>query len=142
MANNSNVSQWSLETGYKSESIGNEYPLRMIESGRNAALELSLMIYERDFEYLCRGFDQGFKIILSTPGDSMKMLKTTLRVPVLEDSLIAIKPKVTRTSHGLRSYKPNAFSVSNVNCVSLKFTHKTIAKQNIWPISQKTNADV
>lgn len=104
---NSNLSQWSLEDGYNDEVNGNEYPIRVDESGRGAALEFGLIIYEHDFEYLCRGFDQGFKIALTTPGDALKMSQNTLRVPMLEDTLIMIKPKVTHTSEGLWNYAPN-----------------------------------
>ena len=51
--------------------------------------------------------DEGFKIALFIPGDTLKWSKIAFRVPISEDSLIMIKPRMTYTSEGLSKYDPN-----------------------------------
>lgn len=58
---NLNKSHWSLELGYGDGSLDTEYPIRVVDSGRSAALDISLWLNETDFEYQCRGFDQGYR---------------------------------------------------------------------------------
>ena len=42
---NSNVSHWNLDSGYEEDPHEGEYPLRVIGSGRSAALELGIRFY-------------------------------------------------------------------------------------------------
>lgn len=104
---NSNMSHWTLDDGYEEDPVKEEYPIRVTGSGQIAALDLGLILYERDFDYSCRGFDQGFLVTLTTPGETLKLSSNSLRVPILENTLIKIYPKLTTTSNGLLSYKPN-----------------------------------
>lgn len=62
---------------------------------------------QRDFEYQCRGIDQGFNVILTTPGDVMKMSRNTYRLPLLEDAIIMVSPRTVVNTRGLRKLKPN-----------------------------------
>ncbi|XP_055319315.1 pickpocket protein 28-like [Sitodiplosis mosellana] len=102
-----NQSHWNPESGYDDGSMDTEFPIRVVDSGRSAAFEISLKLDDFDFEYQCRGYDQGFKVILTPPGEALRMSRMSFRVPVSEDTLITIKPKMTITSHALRSYNPN-----------------------------------
>lgn len=45
VTNNTNVSHWSLENGYEENLQDEEYPLRVIGSGRSAALELGIVLH-------------------------------------------------------------------------------------------------
>lgn len=115
---------WSLENGYTNqfeyklrqlqgvydyyhESIyDKEYPIRIGHPGQGAALIVELRTNTDNFEYNCNGFDQSFKIALTSPGEAIKMTNNFFRVSSAEYSLIAIKSKLIKTSEGLRSYKP------------------------------------
>lgn len=100
-----NISSWNLDDGYTETS--NPYPLRTViaSSDRNFILKLATSNYE--YEYQCRGFYQGYNLILTTPGETLKQSRNSFRVPLSEKTKIAIKPILTITSDGLRNYEPN-----------------------------------
>lgn len=104
--NNLNVSDWSLESGYKSAFGAEEFPIRMNDAGNVAAFSIQLMINKEDLEYKCRGIDQGFKVALTMPGEALTMSKRAIRVPLSEDTHIMIKPKLITSAEELRSYTP------------------------------------
>lgn len=90
------------------ESESTEYHLRVVHSGPGAGLDIAVTLNEEDFESRCNGYLMGFKLILTMPGDALKMSeKLYFRIPASEHSRIIIKPKVILTSDGLRNYKPN-----------------------------------
>lgn len=102
---NMNKSFWTLENGYADGSIDAEYPRRVLDTSRGAALDIALRLIEDDFDYKCRGFDQGFRVILNTPGEALKLSRQSFRVPISEDTMIMIRPKMIVTSDGLRTYR-------------------------------------
>ncbi|XP_055303111.1 pickpocket protein 28-like [Sitodiplosis mosellana] len=102
---NPNVSNWSLEGGYKNLfGYGIEYPNRGY-SGDPAKFLISFFIYNREFEYFGNAY-QGFKVALTIPGETWTMSRNFFRVPISEDTRIMIKPKMITTSDGLRRYEP------------------------------------
>lgn len=110
--NNTNVSHWTLNGGYEEDDLdeydfNKEYPLRVIGSGRSAGLDLSLQLDDRDYDFICKGYDQGFIVALTMPGETLKMSSNSWRVPTLENTLITIQPKITVTSKGLLNYRPD-----------------------------------
>lgn len=104
--NNPNVTNWSLENGYEGGINDIKYPIRMFNARQSGALVVYLRLYEQDLEYLCRGPIQGFKVILTTPGESLKMSRHSFRVHLSEQADILIRPKLITTADELRSYKP------------------------------------
>lgn len=104
---NRNVSGWSLENGYMDEIDDHEYPIRVTETGTHGALDIAMTISKLNFDRVCRGFDEGFRVILSVPGEDFKLSPNFLRVPASQNSLIKIKPKLIRTSESIRHYEPN-----------------------------------
>lgn len=105
--NNPNISGWSLENGY--DDIINDddaYPIRVFNARNTAALVTLLRLHDKDLEYMCRGPIPGFKVILHTPGQILKTLRHTFRVPLLEQAEIWVTPKLITTSDDLRSYTP------------------------------------
>lgn len=104
---NPQISHWSLQDGYDDDFSERAYPIRVFNARQDAGLVIFLQVFERDLEFLCRGPIQGFKIILTTPGDMLKMSRHTFRVPLLEQGEISIKPRLVRTSEELRKYSPN-----------------------------------
>ncbi|XP_055304311.1 pickpocket protein 28-like [Sitodiplosis mosellana] len=99
-------SHWSLDSGYKSKSDVNDYPIRMHNAGPSAAFSILLSTFTENLEYRCRGFDQGFKVVLSVPGEALKLSRNFLRVPTSADTFIKITPKLTTFSEGILKYTP------------------------------------
>lgn len=105
--NNSFVSYWSLETGYKVATKENSYPNRVFSSRENAALHFEPQISNHNLDYVCGGFVQGFKIFLHLPVDVPQIATNSFRVPLSEEVEISIKPQLITTSDGLRKYGPD-----------------------------------
>lgn len=105
--NNPNAINWNLENGYTNAMKESQYPLRAYESGRGAALEISLDSHEINFETLCNQFEHGFDVTLSVPGDDLNFMEDYFRIRLFEETVITIKPKLTTTSKQLRKYDPN-----------------------------------
>ncbi|KAL9905474.1 pickpocket protein 28 [Glossina fuscipes] len=104
---NRTATDWNVEDGYSSAAQASTYPKRVLGPGTKAGLELLLNGYEKDFDNLCRGPIQGFKILLQTPGELPLMGKRFFRIPFDQEILISIKPKIITTSVGLKHYEPN-----------------------------------
>lgn len=104
--NNLNVTQWSLDSGYANESAEENYPIQAIHKGRSNLI-LALKIDPKDIEYQCRSYDKGFKMILTMPGEAVDISQNSLRLSIFDQNTIQIIPKLSITSDGLRSYKPN-----------------------------------
>lgn len=100
----SNVSHWNIDNGYDEGINNGNYPFRMYNAKKGAGLSVALALFERDLEYICRGPIQGFKLILSTPGDVIQMTRQFFRVPLAEMVEISIRPKLITTSDDLRTY--------------------------------------
>lgn len=103
--NQPTVSGWSLEHGYANALNGIEYPLRVTNVGRRTGSTVLFKFNQDDLEYLCKGSDQGISVILSTPGETLKM-GNSFQMPHSEYTKIAIKTKLTETSQKLRAYTP------------------------------------
>lgn len=58
--NNPNISQWSLESGYTSETNDNEYPIRLSNHGQFSGLFKYLFIFPKNLEYICQMSGLGF----------------------------------------------------------------------------------
>lgn len=101
------ITNWSLELGYPLGIRSRPYPTRVFDSGEHAALIIYLMLSEEDMDYNCQGTDQGFKVLMSMPGDDIKLWQNSFRVPILTDAQITIKPELVTTSDGLHSYRPS-----------------------------------
>lgn len=110
MGHNSIVSNWDWDHGYKSASFGNEYPLRVDESGPDAGLQITMVYHEKDRSSQCNLNSEEFAVILSVPWESMSrglIKKSLIKVPILTNSLIFMEPELTITSDGLHGYSPN-----------------------------------
>lgn len=54
---------WSLDDGYVDQGF-NSYPQRSILSSARNGLFVFMMGFEHNFDYTCRSFKQGYKVIL------------------------------------------------------------------------------
>ncbi|EDW26343.1 GL26473 [Drosophila persimilis] len=97
---------WNVEDGYSASADTSPYPNRVLGPGSRAGLYLFMGGMEMDFDDMCRGPVQGFKILLHTPGDVAQVSKQYFRIPFDQEVLISIRPKIITTSDGLKHYEP------------------------------------
>ncbi|CAH2092886.1 unnamed protein product [Euphydryas editha] len=101
----SNKSQtWTLENGYPPNTPLETYPHRGLGYGENAGLILLLLANKKNFDYLCSGPTQGFKILLHNPAEFPRLSQQYFRIPIAQDVVVAVKPKMMTTSEGLKPY--------------------------------------
>jgi acid-sensing ion channel, other len=61
--NHSKISvNWTMEEGYKKDSLIDDYPRRAMGAGARIGLFSLLRLNEYDLDYICRGPVQGFKV--------------------------------------------------------------------------------
>lgn len=99
-----NATNWTLESGYQVAGSERTYPIRVFSSYHKAALSFNLRSFDTDVEFVCRTLVPGFRIYLHTPGEILQSDDISFRVPFSEEIRIAIKPRLTTTAEGLRSY--------------------------------------
>lgn len=100
---NPNTTGWNLENN--NEHVN--YPIHVSDSGLKTSLDIDLLFNDDGSSYVCNGLTGGFKVLLTTPGDSLKLSRNNFRVTLSEYSLITITPKMITTSDGLKSCDPN-----------------------------------
>lgn len=103
---NGKITNWSPEAGYAQQTPQEVYPRRVFNARRGAALTFSPQLFEQDLEYVCRDSVQGFDIFLHVPGETIQMSRQSIRVPLLEETDIAVKPTLTKTSEKLKKFTP------------------------------------
>lgn len=101
---NLNVSGWSLDRGYTHLTDDQNYPLQGLESGFPVELWLDIMANANDIEYRCNPTPDAFKLILSTPGDALKLSQDYIHVQYSSFDEIHILPEMTKTSDELHKY--------------------------------------
>ncbi|XP_068618051.1 pickpocket protein 28-like [Battus philenor] len=105
---NINTSQkWSLQGGYRPTAPLETYPHRGLGYGMKAGLTFILRSKDKDLDYICKGPVQGFKILLHNPAELPRMSQLYLRLPLSHEVILAVKPKMTSTSDGLKPYHPS-----------------------------------
>lgn len=107
ITNNPNVTSWSLQNGYSNPYNIVNYLFQKISTGRHSYLGLLFDTYKNDLEPKCSGIDQGFKIYLSTPVESLQISQKYFRIPLAHVNVIHIKPELTMTTEKLRNFKPH-----------------------------------
>src|SRR3978361_10704 len=71
--NNPNVSHWNPENGYDDRSHDEEYPIRVKNFNGKTVFGIHFTNLRRDLENHCRGYDQGYKLVITPPGEMVKM---------------------------------------------------------------------
>ncbi|CAH2092889.1 unnamed protein product [Euphydryas editha] len=101
----SNKSQtWTLENGYLPNTPLETYPHRGLGYGENAGLVLLLSAPKKKTVKFCDGETKGFKILLHNPAEFPRISQQYFRVPLDQDVVVAVKPKMMTTSEGLKAY--------------------------------------
>lgn len=99
---------WNMENGYHKNAPNDElsYPFRVHAAGTRGGLYILLRLYSYDFEYVCRGPVLGFKVTLHAPDELPHISSHFFRVPLNQETIVAIKPDVMTTASVLQSYEP------------------------------------
>ena len=105
--NNPNVSYWNPENGYDDGSHENEYPIRVSDLNSRYMFGMHLTNSKLDPEHQCSGSDQGYKLVLTPPGEMVKMSSNHFALYPSMKNYIVFKPKLTKISEGLRKYALN-----------------------------------
>lgn len=95
---------WDLDNGFDGENA--TFPYRVLSSGSRAGLTVLATLFEKDADYVCRGAYQGFRVHLHTPREFPSFTRQFIRVPINQEFIVAIKPKMMATSEALRSSDP------------------------------------
>lgn len=85
------------------------FPYEVLGAGNRGALSIVLRMYEKDFDYICRGSIIGYKVAIHLPGDLPSILSSNhfIHIPTNQETLITFQPEVMRTSSSLQGYSPN-----------------------------------
>ncbi|XP_031621761.1 pickpocket protein 28-like [Contarinia nasturtii] len=104
--NNPNASGWSLESGYSNPLVFRKnYPFQAGNYKRINFMHTVLQIDSNNYEHKCSGIEQGFKIVLSIPGEALRMSQNYFRITQL--SFIELDPELITTTDRLRHFQPN-----------------------------------
>lgn len=96
---------WTLSSGYSNPDDGSDvYPRRARNAGSRNSLRLLLKANEKNFDYVCKGPVQGYKIVMHGPNEIPELSDTYFRIPLNQEVLIAIKPNVMTTATNLIEY--------------------------------------
>ncbi|KAL1401557.1 hypothetical protein pipiens_006516 [Culex pipiens pipiens] len=98
---------WSPEKGYLEDTFSVVEPLRAPGTGMSNGLTVDLVLDVRNFDYLCKGPIQGFKVQIHTPTEYPLMSKRFIRVPLDQEVTALVKPQFVGTSWKLKDYEPS-----------------------------------
>jgi hypothetical protein len=99
---------WSMEEGYTPGKIDN-YPYRIFDKRQNNGLNIYVKNFKnmlQNFDSVCHTNPQNLKIALHHPAEVVDSTKF-FQVPFNKSVTYFIKPMITKTSEGLRSYNPS-----------------------------------
>ncbi|XP_055382440.1 pickpocket protein 28-like [Condylostylus longicornis] len=98
--------KWNIEDGYDKNADRNAYPKRSLGSGAKAGLFLWLFSNKIKCDKTCKGPILGFKMLLHAPDEIDDISSQYIQVPLGQQILISIKPKILHTLERLRDYSP------------------------------------
>ncbi|KAF6207773.1 hypothetical protein GE061_016221 [Apolygus lucorum] len=117
-------STWSLERGYEADSdLKLSYPRPVLSAGAGSSMNIVLLHRRRNFDRLCRGFIQGFKVLLNNPAEFPLSREHYWRVHEGEELILMVQPKIVTTSDGLRPFHPKSRQCYFQGERRLKFFH-------------------
>jgi acid-sensing ion channel, other len=99
-----NRSDWTI-FGYNNFD-SDTYPSRVLGSGKEAELEITLKMKKKNVDFACKSSANGFRLTLHTPDELPQTMSHFHRIPFNVETLISIEPKVMATSKNLRHYQP------------------------------------
>ncbi|KAF2903803.1 hypothetical protein ILUMI_02380, partial [Ignelater luminosus] len=97
-------SQWSIERGYDKDADLNAFPLRTVVSGAAGGVDMILVTYDADLDYICGDALQGYKVILHHPARLPNPRQDYFRLGLNQDVAVSVKPNMMKTSKRLKNY--------------------------------------
>lgn len=82
------------------------YPERIMGSGKEAEIEITLRMRKKDVDFACRSSGNGFRLTIHSPDELPQTLSYFYRIPFNVETLISVEPRVMSTSRNLQHYKP------------------------------------
>jgi acid-sensing ion channel, other len=107
ISNLPNISGWSLANGYINPYDEGNYPLQGVSTDAHRSLFIWAQTLLNDFENECKGIEQGFKVVLSTPGEALKMSENYFRISLSNMNMFYLTPEWITTTTELRHFQPN-----------------------------------
>lgn len=105
--NSPNISYWHRDHGYSNEMHESTFPNRIFNTRVDGGLSVYPQLLEKDIEYVCSGPTHGYKVILSTPGESLSGSRDVFQIPAMQQTSAFIRPKMIQTDDNLRDHAPN-----------------------------------
>lgn len=101
------ATHWNPDEGYRTNVNESEvYPYRVFGTSTRSTLGVVLNIFLDGTFKICRFFAPSFIIAFQMPDDVVSSFAVEKIIPVDQQVLIKIKPKVTVTSEDLHHYSP------------------------------------
>ncbi|XP_076265224.1 pickpocket protein 28-like [Rhynchophorus ferrugineus] len=97
---------WTLDDGYGEEEGLKTYPRRASLAGVKNSLQVSLIAWNEDIDYTCKGSLEGFRVMLHTPMRIPTPSQQYFKVPLDEVVLGSIQPVMITTSDTVKVYNP------------------------------------
>lgn len=99
-----NISGWNLQKGYTNVDYDEKFPF---QSTKQDTLNVIFIQSLNGFEYKCNWIDQGIKVVLSTPGEALRMSQNYFRMPYRQLHAVFILPELITTTERVRNFKPH-----------------------------------
>lgn len=115
------TAQWNLENGYDLNINSRAYPYRVSGAGIHDALYILLFLSKEHYESCFT--NEGYQLALHIPGDIPQRFQFKYFLKNLETVQIRVKPKVIKTSAGLRPYHPDRLVHLSLRVTFLNIPH-------------------
>lgn len=97
-------SNWT-SNGYSTDDV-NAYPMRILGSGRKAAVIVYIWFRRIDIDYSCKGSASGFLLSLHTPDETPQLDSNFYKISFDAETIISVIPQAMTTSKNLVNYSP------------------------------------
>lgn len=97
--------EWEERALDPDQTIGT-FPLHVLSAGATKSLKIKLKIVNGILEETCKAHENGFRIALHNPGEIPNISKEYTRVPIRQEVVVALTPRIFNTSEGLHDYSP------------------------------------
>jgi len=121
-------SDWFLEKEYSSMKV-DVYPKRVFGAGVQAGLTIELKINKSHLGFECKKGLQGFRLAFHTAVETPQLSKNFYNIPLREQTVLSVTPKMMYTSKDLNNYDPKSRQCYLRNERKLKF-FKIYSKAN------------
>lgn len=98
-------SNWTIY-GYDTDARTGTYPTRVLGSGVKAGVFIKLKMRKKDVDYVCKGGDNGFRLVFHTPDEIPQPGAHYYLIPFNTLTVMSVQPRVMTTSAEMRRYPP------------------------------------